>query len=166
MHILEQTAERLVIRYRRDVMAWGLAIFTVLSVLMVFNVIVGGIIQWPRLNPLERIAWLAWALVSLVCTGGGLLLWNTAWRGVVCTLDRQRETCTIRKAHRLGICEKQHAIYAVSHLATERNDEIDMLGVFVVLRNGERIPLAVAGPHDESEAYQIVQTARTFLRSH
>lgn len=164
MTILEQTAQRLVIRYRRDGMAWVLALFTVLSTFMVFNVLAGGVMQWPNLNPFERIAWLVWTTVSVLCVGGGAWLWNTARQGVTCALDHTSETCVIRKAYRLGTTEDQHAIYAVSHLATERNDEINMLGIFVVLRSGERIPLAIVPPHDEPEARQIMQTARNFLR--
>lgn len=164
MKILEHDAEQLVIRYRRDVMAWTLAIFTILSLLMVVNVLAGGVTQWPRLNPLERIAWLVWSGVAVVCAGGGLLLWNTARWGVTCAFDRTSETCTITRALRLQRIAQRESIYAISHLATEYNDEIKMVGIFVVLRSGERIPLAVVPPHDEAEAYQIVRTARDFLR--
>lgn len=164
MDVITANPHQLVIRHRRLEMALVLAIFTLLSGLMVINLLLGGIQQWHTLNPLERIAWAVWFVVALVCTGGGTLLWNSARHGITCTFNRTDESCIIRRARRLRVEETHHAIYSVSHIATEHNTEMQMLGLFIVLRSGERIPLATVPEQEADYARDVVARARAFLR--
>jgi hypothetical protein len=95
----------------------------------------------------------------------GALLGASASRGVRCILDKHAETVTIEKTRWLRSRTTTHSIYGVARAEAERNEDVRVFGIFLVLRSGERLALATLPLYDEDAAQHIVRTIRQFLQS-
>jgi hypothetical protein len=59
---------------------------------------------------------------------------------------------------------KTVSIYAISHVETTQNTEMNAYGVFLVMKSGEHIPLASFYKVDEASMKAVINEIRTFLR--
>lgn len=163
MQIIEHTPERLVIQHRRAEMAVVMVVFTLMSVVFLVNTLWQGLPRLDTLNAGQFASWAIWLVFAAGLTVLGVLMSNSAGRGTRCTFDHDAEIYRLRKPTLLRSQSDEASIYSVSHVAVERNDEVKVLGVFLVLRSGERLPLASVPFHEESDARQIAHTVRSFL---
>jgi len=113
---------------------------------------------------------LLWMLVMVVFLGlisGLVVLGALATRhlsyGVHCEFDRYHETLIIRRIGIFQPVEIRHSIYAVARVDTQHNAEIGMYGLFLVMKNGDRTPLASFYMVDEAEMKAVINEIRTFL---
>lgn len=163
MRIIEQNEVRLVVQHRRPGMAVMLGIFTVLSIGFLVNILVQGIPRIAILDPFQLISWVVWIIFAIVLTGLGALVTFNASNGTRCTFDRQSETAQIRMPQYLHMETRDLSIYSIDRVEVETNDEVKATAVFLVLRSGERIPLATVPHFDEPSARACTTQMRAFL---
>lgn len=164
MRIVEESDTRLVLRQQRRGMSVALGIFTILSAFLVFNLIVQGLQRFDAMNLLEVYNWLIFILLSALIAAFGALVWARIGRGTQCIFDREQETVTIEQARLFGRRQRVETIFAISHLELTRNDEVRVIGLFLVLRSSERIALATLPHFDEDHAENLARHVRAFLR--
>lgn len=164
MQIVEHSAQRLVIRHRRLGMAVAMAIFTFLSVFALVNLALQGLLRVDELLPLELLSWVAWLCLILMLVVFGAVAWLSTARGTTCIFDKTQAQIVIQRPRWLRMARSQHPIYAVAYVDVRHNAEAKVYGVFVVLRTGERIPLATVPTFDQPQVEQLVQDVRAFLR--
>lgn len=166
MKIIEDTSQRLVIRFQRGLMAVAIAGFTILSVLVVINLVIQGTsMLLLRYEGWRVLTLFVWTLVGLVMIALGVVSWSNVGRGITCTFDKVKETVTIRQPHWFRMEEVTHSIYSVSHVDLLENSETRSFGIFMVLRSGERIALATVPIFEEAEVRGLVNHVRSFLRA-
>lgn len=167
LQVTQHTADRLTLHDRRvavRVLAVALLVNSLASLALIY-VQASDRIAYEGALALERIP----ALLVFVLAGAGFvafslfLLLNVS-RGVRVTFDRHAETVTIESARALRRHAETHSIYAVSHVRTERNDEIRAYALILVLRSGAQIPLATLPQHEQNHLESLVATVRGFLR--
>lgn len=164
MKITEQTTTRLVIQYQRRVMAWVLALFTILSLFFLLNTLYEGITALDRLRGWQWYGWITWLIFALAMLILGAIGWSNAGQGMTLIFDKQDETLRIRRPKVIRVDEQAYSIYAVSHMDIEGNDEFRVYGVFLVLRSGERIALATVPVYDEAHVRELSKQVLAFLR--
>jgi membrane glycosyltransferase len=170
LKIVEQTPTRLVLRDQRYMLRILALLFTVMSAFSATMLIILGYQRFttdPNVNFLENrvAALLMFIIMTIAFTTVGLFTLFNVSHGVTVTLDKGSETVTIQRAKALSPITVSYAIYAVSRLEVEKNDEVDLYGIFLVLRSGERIALAALPQHEEERVEAMIQAVRTFLRS-
>lgn len=164
MHILEQTPTRLVLYRRRSGMALLMGVFTLLSVFWFVNLLIQGFTRWRNAPDIgQLVAWLMWVSVAAVLAGLGALSLASAALGVRLTFDKITATLTIQKPRYLFNVTQEYSLYSLLRLDVERNDEVRVWGVFMVLRSGERLPLTTFPLHDETAVREFTQLLRNFL---
>jgi hypothetical protein len=167
MRIVEQSSTRLVVCQRRMGMALLMGLFTLLSLLMLLNVLTQGL---PRLlsamNSYQILGWFIWLALAAGLVSIGTLMGVSAGQGRCCIFDKQSETVTLKRINWLRWQIITHSIYGVARAEVERNQDVRAFGIFLVLRSGERLALATLPLHDEDSAYSMVRTIRQFLHSH
>jgi hypothetical protein len=150
LRIIEHTPTRLVLRDDRRIQRAAAFLFTALSALSVTLLLLQA---YQRTSP-------ALAMFVLIEVGFVTLGLFMLTHRVTVILDKGVETVTI---HRRSTTIRQ-SIYGVSGLSVETNDEASLYGVYLVLRSGERIPLASLPQHDREHVEAMVRTVRAFLR--
>lgn len=163
MKLLEHTSTRLVIQHNRPAMALVMGVFALMSALMEVNLIVQGVVRLPALNLMQGIAWGVWVALALLFVVVGALAFVGAWGGMVLEFDRTSEAVSLQRPRLLQQTPQCWSIYSISHIHIERNDAVKAFGLFLVLRSGERVPLATVPIYDEATARQIAQDVRQFL---
>lgn len=163
MHISEQSDTRLMLRQRRVGMGLVMSIFSVLTSVTLLNVLLQGIQRIGFFTAWELFTWLIWLAFITLLLITGILAASTMLHGVSLTLDRETETATIRRVRFLRMMQQTYPIYSVSHLAAEENPEVRVIGLFLMLRSGERIALATVPAYDQEAIQQIVRTVKSFL---
>lgn len=168
MQIIEHMPTRLVLCKRTPLLAAMIALFTVISFAgLVFvpaqgivNVIARGAPDMPT-RVLSLLGFLALGTCFVIT---GTLAAISAGRGVRCVFDKEAEIVTVRKTRLLWMHTTTHPIYGVSHLELASNHENSMVGLFLVLRSGQRIALC-AEPASEGERLEaLVRAVRQFLK--
>ena len=165
MKIIEQTPQRLVLQQKRGGMAVVMAIFTLLSVFALLNLLLQGIASFSTLQPFERLSWVTWTLLIGVVVGIGGILWTSTARGTTCTFDKAAESVLISVPRLWRLRHTEHPIYAVSRIEAEHNAESKVYGLFLVLRSGERIALATMLAFEQDAVEGVVYRVRDFLRA-
>ncbi|MDX2077185.1 MAG: hypothetical protein SFZ02_12190 [bacterium] len=94
----------------------------------------------------------------------GVLVTRHFGYGIHCHFDRTAETITLEHIGIFHPVKKEYSIYAIGHVDTEHNTEIGVYGVFLVMKNGERLPLASFYEVDEAEMKTVINEIRTFIR--
>ncbi|MEL6405979.1 MAG: hypothetical protein AAFR81_16535 [Chloroflexota bacterium] len=163
MQIIEHTADKLVIRHRRIEMAGVMVLFTIMSVFFLINTVLQGVPRLGILNAGQVLSWVVWLVFAGGLTLLGIMMSNTAGRGTQCTFDREAEIFCLQKPNLLSADSIEASIYSVSHVMIERNEEAKALGVYLVLRSGEKRVLASVPLHDSEDAHQVAKTVREFL---
>lgn len=168
LKIVEQSPTRLVLQDRRPRAALVAAAFTGISALIVVSLSAQGIQSFGNdAVDFRLLRVLGLAVFLAVCLGlvvvGGLATLNFR-HGVTAVFDRERESFIVRRMNLFRPQEIAHPIYGVDRVDVETNDEIRAYGLFVVLRSGERIPLAAISMLDHDHMAQVVAAMRTFLR--
>lgn len=166
MQIIEHTSTRLVLRYRRRLMAVFVALFTLMSAVIVVMLFFQGAAMLSSNFALWRlVAWIGWLGLGSLFVGLGVISWVNTARGTLCIFDKQAETVTVRRPRWLRMVEVIHSIYGVSHFDFQQNDEVRAVAVYMVLRSGETILLASVPTYDADLVYDVTRQARAFLRS-
>ena len=164
MHIVEHTSTRLVLQKRRSMMAVIMALFTLLSTLTLVSITLQGLGRLDTFDLMDWVGWIMWLLVALFLIGFGSLALNASLRGTRCTFNRVTETVTLQQPRGWSMQTIELSLYAVSHLAVEKNDEVRVFGLFLALRDGRRLPLATASIHDQDQVITLRQIVRQFLQ--
>lgn len=166
MEIIESTSQKLVIRFRRGLMAVVVAIFTILSIFVVLNLLVQGVMMLSqRYETWRVIALISWMALGLSMVGLGVTSWLNLARGATCTFDKVQEIVTIRQPRLFRMSEVTHSIYSVSHLDLLKNEETKSFAILLVLRSGERIPLATMSIYEEANLRGLIHEVRGFLHT-
>lgn len=165
MEIVEQSADRLVLRRRQPAMTAALIVFTALSAILTLNLALQGLARLGTLAGINLIAWLAWLSVAAILTALGVLGVRVALAGMTCTLDRTLAQVILRRARGLHLDDESWPIYAVARMEIEANAELRAVGVFLVLRDQTRIALASLPMLDQEAAESLRRTVNAFLRN-
>jgi membrane protein YdbS with pleckstrin-like domain len=169
LKVVEATPSRLVLKDQRQGNAVLTGVFTVFSLFSLTVIFTQGI--ETILAPTESESYIARGLSYLsflVAVGAfaavGMMATLHSLRGTTCIFDKADGTLTIERM-RLFRLERQHRpIYGVSHLDVEQNDLARAYGLFIVLRSGERIPLAAVPIMDGERIEALRRQIRSFLR--
>ena len=168
LKVTETSPTRLILKDQRQWATLFALIFTLISIgaLLIFVSQIASIIQ----SRYERdgMLWVMVMLIFFLLIGSLVVIGAIATRhlsyGVHCDFDRSAEMLTIKRIGILRPIQTHYSIYAISHLETLQNREIGMYGVFLVLKNGDKIPLASYYRVDEAEMKSVINEIRTFLR--
>lgn len=168
LKIAESSPTRLILTDKRHVASILALMFTLISagawVIFVAQIATIMHSRYER----DGMLWVMVMLIFFLLISSLVILGAIATRhlsyGIRCEFDRTTQTLTI---HHIGIfrpVRTEYSIYAISHLETPHNQEIDMYGVFLVLKHGEKIALAAYYAVDEMEMQRVTNEIRTFLR--
>lgn len=168
LKIAESSPTRLILKDQRRWATLFALIFTLISIgaLLIFISQIATIIE----SRYERdgMLWVMVTLIFFLLISSLVVIGAIASRhlsyGIHCDFDRTAEILTLRHIGIFRPIETQYSIYAISHLETIQNHEIGMYGVFLVLKNGDKIPLASYYAVDEAEMKSVINEIRTFLR--
>lgn len=165
LKIIEQSASRLVLRERRLGMTLFAAIFTLISFAWLVVIVLQGIqqLQFRTLEAPRIVGLIAFLVLGVVLVTGGVYACISLMQGTTLTLDKSSATATLETTRRLKRITWTQSIYAISHLSVDTNDELQVFGVYLVLRSGERWVLGALPKHDQTHLEQIMQTVRAFL---
>ncbi len=168
LQIVEQTPVRLVLQDRRPRAAIAAGAVAVLSGLMVISLsllgvqrLIGTNVDYPLVRGFGLIVFLLFALALALI--GGMATLSFA-HGISCVFDRENEAFVIRRINLFRPQEIRHSIYGIERLDIERNDEVRAFGLFIVLKSGERVPMAAISMLDEDHMQHLAQQIRAFLR--
>lgn len=168
MQIVEQTTTRLVLQKRTLVLALSILAFTVISLSSVLCLAaqgVGIVLNTAAPDALTRTFSLGvFLLFGAALSGLGIAISAGAGRGTTCIFDKDSETFTLRKMRLLRPQTITQSIYGVSHIEIVRNDDIGVLGMFLVLRSGERLVLGTEPSSDGERVDTLVRHVRHFLK--
>ncbi|MCU0480587.1 MAG: hypothetical protein MUE54_05170 [Anaerolineae bacterium] len=168
LKVIYTTPTHLILKDQRRWATVFASLFTLISIIafIIFIFQIADIVE----NRLERdgMLWVMVALFFFMLIGGLVVIGIIATRhlsyGVHCEFDRTQEVMVIRRIGLLRPIETRHSIFAISRIETQHNAEIGMYGVFLVMKSGERIPLASFYEVDEGDMTAVINEIRTFLR--
>ncbi len=167
LQIVQHTPTRMILRDRQpaaQVAAW---VFLMVSLGALATFTIQALEALGRADSIEPARLLGVALFVLLGLGFvalGLLAVANFTGGVTCVLDRETATVTIQRVDFFRRSEFRHAIYSVSHLEVETNADVQAYGLFIVLRSGERVPLAAVPLIEQAHVEQLRRQVREFLR--
>lgn len=168
MQMIEHTPTRLVLRKRAPLLAVMIALFSVSSFAGLLVIPAQGIVNViARGTPdmLTRVLSLVGLLaLGLLFVSIGTLAAISAGRGIRCVFDKEAESVTVRKIGVLRMQTTIHPIYGVSHLELTPNRENNMIGVFLVLRSGQRIALCAEAASERERLEMLTRHVRQFLK--
>jgi hypothetical protein len=167
LRIVQHTPERLVLQDRQpaaQVAAWMFLIVSVGAVASFGLQALEAMGRTDSVEPARLFGVALFALLGLGFVALGLLAVANFAGGVTCTLDRAAGTITIERVDFLRRSAFSHAIYSVSHLDVQTNADVQAYGLFVVLRSGERVPLAAIPIIEQAHVEQLRRQVREFLR--
>jgi hypothetical protein len=165
MKVREATSERFVITHQRPVWAVSMAIFTLMSAFTLVNLILQGIQQWSRMDGFQVVAFFIWVTLAIFLVLLGASITHNAGRGMLIEFDKPSETVRLRLPNLWRASWHNYPIYGISHLHIERNDDVRVVGVFLVLRHGERIALGTVTPFDLEAMQALAKEVKGFLRA-
>lgn len=163
MRLLEHTPTRLTLGQQRPVSAAAMAVTLLLSVLLLINLTVQAAQRADLFTGAQWVGYFVWAGLALGLIGVSAWTLNAGLRGVRLTFDRSAQTVTLRRAHRMGLREQVFPIFAVSGLEVTHHSELRLFALVMLLRSGEKVPLATASPYAEAELRALVKIVRDFL---
>jgi L-cystine uptake protein TcyP (sodium:dicarboxylate symporter family) len=173
LKITEHTSTRLVLKDQRIVGALLAGLFTLFSLIALLLLVIQGIeiFSWRlendgRLNAIQVMTFGMFVVFGMVFVILGLLTTLGFGLGVTFTLDKTDEVMQLRRMRLFRLHHETHSIYGISHLDVETNTDLQAYGLFLVLRSGERIPLAAISMLDQEHMERLVKQVRAFLRSY
>lgn len=163
MHIIEHSPTRLILQQRRPMMGAVMALFTLFSVWMLFNVLAQGMHQLEQFEVVNFISWLMWVLLGGFLTYLGATTCYASLCGTRCVFDRTAEVVTLDRPQGLHLLHQQFPIYAMSQLDVETDPDERAFGLFLVLRDRRRIPFATLPIYEEQAVKHLRDEVRRFL---
>ncbi len=167
LKITEHTPRRLVLEDRRISVAIFAAFFSVVSAFSVLVMLFQGIealfVIGRTMTLLRLIGLMIFIGISIGFTGLGIAAAIGFANGISCVLDKDMESFQLKSMNIFRRQQQSGSIYAISHLAVEKNTELKAYAVFIVLRSGERLTLAAFHEVDEVPMRQLIQQVRAFL---
>jgi hypothetical protein len=163
MRLLEHTPTRLTLGLNRPVLAAAMAIMLLLSVLLLVNLTVQTAQRADLFTGAQWVGYFTWAGLALGLVGVSAWTLNAGLRGVRLTFDRSTQTVTLRRAYRMGLREQVFPIFAVSGLEVTHHHELKLFALVMLLRSGEKVPLATGSPYAEADLRALVKIVRDFL---
>ena len=168
LRIIHSSPTHLILKDSRHWGTFFASLFTLISMmaLLIFTSQIASTlhIRYER----DGLLWMMVMVIFWGLIGGLVILGALATRhlsyGIHCEFDRHHETLVIRRIGIFRPVEIRHSIYAVAHVDTQHNPEIGMYGLFLVMKNGDRTPLASFYMVDEAEMKAVINEIRTFLR--
>ena len=172
LKIAEHTPHRLVLKDQRALGAALAGLFTLFSLIALFLLVIQGveIFSWRlenegRLNVLQVLTFGLFVLFGAAFVVIGILTTLGFAQGVTFTLDKREEVMHLRRMRFFRLQQETRSIYGISHVEVETNTDLRAYGLFLVLRSGERLPLAAMSMLDQEHMEHLVKQVRTFLRS-
>lgn len=163
MRLLEHTPTRLTLGQRRPLLAMATLVMLGLSVLFLLNLTIHTAQRADLFTGAQWVGYVIWAGLALGLIGFSVWTLNVGLRGTRLTLDRESQTATLCRPHRLGLRVQEFAIFAVSGLELAYNAELNLYALVLILRSGEKVPLAAASPYAEADLRRLVKLVRDFL---
>lgn len=161
----------MILKDQRKIGALIAGVFTCFSALTVISVILQGIEAFNirldvvgRLDALQVATFLMFVIFGLIFVVLGAMTTVNFARGTTITLDKIFESVHIQRVGFFRMRHTTHSIYGISHVDIEHNDDVRAFGLWLVLRSGERIPLAALSAHDHEYAQDLVRQIHYFLR--
>ena len=170
LQITEQTPTRMVLEDKRHTASIIAGFFTIVSagsvLLLGYQAVQSLILGAPKDLMGWRYFGTAFFLLILIGVMAlGALATLHFLRGTTWTLDKDAEVITWTGTNFIRPVENRYPIYGVSRLDVETSPEMRAYGLFLVLRTGERIPIAAFAMMDSEHMERVVGEVRTFLRS-
>lgn len=169
LQVIEQTPTRLVLKDQRFVSGVVAGIFTALSVGSLLMIAYQGV---ESLFMVQRdlIGWRIFGFALFLAFGVaftllGVMAYQHFMKGITLILDKNTETMYLQSVNIFRLKETTRSIYGVSHIEVETDDRMRVYALFVVLRSGEKLPLAAMSTVDEEHMEHVVSVIRGFLRA-
>lgn len=169
LQIIHETPDVLILKDQRINAGLLSLMFTTFSLIALMLILSQGIdlILHPSSagSQIARVlTYAVFVLILALCVGLGALTTLYLLVGTTCTFDKLAGTLTVERMNLLRRERDERPIYGFSHLDVEANANERLYGVFVVLRSGERIPLAVVSVFDQDLLDALMRRVRQFLR--
>jgi len=169
LKISEHTPQRMALKDQRPVAGMFAILFTVVSLISVVILLVQGVESLFVIGRDFQNARILGFVVFMLIGVGFVLLGGAAVRhflqGTAFILDKTQEQATLKRMMIFRREVKVMSIYAISHLDVQANPEFKVYGLFIVLRSGERLPLASFQQVDEVHMRTLMREVSDFLRS-
>ena len=170
LKITEHNDNRMVLEDKRLGAGSVGAVFTALSAFSVLTLAYNTVDTLILGQPKDLMAWRYFgvtvfmlALIGLVFIG--VLVTVHFLRGITFVIDKTTEEITLAQPHFFRKVLTSYSIYGVSHLDVETNDDVRAHGLIMVLRSGERVPIAAYAEIEAEPMETVIQQIRTFLRT-
>lgn len=163
MHLLAHDDKHLILRQKSYVWIIATGIFTAISAFGSFNLLLGGVTRLTRLNIFQIFGWLFWMVFAVGLVGVGVIAFFSTWHGKTIIFDKDDETFTVRQANLIRLADEAHSIYGIKRLDIRQNDEINVLGIFMILRNNQEIPITTYPHYARQQADDLANLIRAFL---
>ncbi len=170
LRVIEETPNRLVMKDKSPTAGLVAAVFTVLSVGSVLILAQQGIDILIIRNDRDLLLVRLFGFAVFLAVGVGFVLLGIAaccrfLKGVTFILDKTEETMYLQTVNFFAAQIVTQSIYAVSHIHIETDPRMRVYGLYVVLRSGQKLPLAAISTLDEADMQTAVNAIRAFLRA-
>jgi len=170
LKIIEHTDNRMVVEDRRLAAGFVAGLFTAVSAFSVLNLAYNTVNTLVLGQPKDLIIWRYFGVsIFLLMMVGfvvvGSLVTIHFLRGITIVIDKHSEEITLKQPHFFRKVLTRYSIYGVARLDVETNQEMRSHGVILVLRSGERVPIAAYADIDAEPMETVIQQIRAFLRS-
>lgn len=169
MQIIVNETDHLVIQERSRLNGIVLGVGSLLWINMVMGVSVWGTISLSRQTPLPTLYWMRLIGLGVVfvigcffAIVGGLTAVNVI-RGMTLAFDRATAQVTITRPRFLRTDHQFHSLYGISHAQLVNQAELNAYALYLVQRDGTRIPLTTVNRFEVEQAESIVHSIRAFL---
>lgn len=163
MRLIEHTPNRLTLGQQRPLLAAAMLAMLGLSLLLVLNLATQTAQRADLFTGWQWIGLVVWGGLALGLVAFSVWTLNAGLRGTRLTFDRDAQTVTLRRHHQLGLRVQEYPIFAVSGLELVHNTELNIYALVLLLRSGQKVPLATASPYAEAELRRLVKLVREFL---
>jgi hypothetical protein len=170
LQVVNQTPTRMILRDQRPTAGLVSIIFVFLSISAVSLLIFQGVsIFSDRIIGNDGLFWFIGMAIFIALGFGFTLLGITAALnflvGTTFIMDRETEEFVIERVGFLRTRAERHSLYGIKRIEVEENAEVHAFGVFVVLRNGESLPVASFHDQDEDAMRAVVREIHAFLQN-
>ncbi|GAB4516062.1 MAG: hypothetical protein OHK0046_20630 [Anaerolineae bacterium] len=168
LQIIEHTPTRLVLRDQQRTAGLIAAVFTGLSVISVIATAYQGvdllILRADRDMLAVRLSGLALFLAfGLGFVFLGMAAYQHFTKGVTLILDKSAEIMHLETVRVLRVAVREHSIYGISRVDVLTDPRMRVHALHVVLRTGEKIPVATVAAVDGDAMERAVTAIRAFL---
>lgn len=170
LKVIEESPSRLVLRDQRPTAGIIAAVFTGFSVFTVLAVAYQGIdlliIRADRdLIGMRLVGMALFLAFGIGFTLIGVMAYQHFTKGVTLVLDKAREIMHLQKVNIFRVTQREDPIYGISRIEVQTDERMRVYALYVVLRTGEKIPVAAMSSVDEADMERAVNAIRAFLRT-